>query len=196
MQVASWTRPRAYGARSWARSLLGAAWCVVDTETTGLGAGAEVVQVAVVDGGSGGLLFERDVRPAGARIETAASAVHGLDRRRLAAARPWPDVYYELRPMLAGRRVVAYNADFDRRLLDQTCDRYRLPRLRLRWECARTRYTDWRGRGRALSSACAVEGIAFDGKAPHSAAGDAVATWRLVRLMVDPSDPSGTLPGG
>lgn len=184
MQVASSPRPRADGARSWARSLLGTDWCVLDTETTGLGAGAEIVQVAVIEGGTGDLLFDRDVRPAGARIEAAALAVNGLDRRRLAAARRWPDVYYELRPVLAGRRVVAYNADFDRRLFDQTCDRYRLPRLRLRWECAMARYSDWRGRGRALSRACASEGIGFDGKAPHSAAVDADATWRLVQLMV------------
>jgi DNA polymerase-3 subunit epsilon len=176
---------RTDGARRWARSLLGTAWCVLDTETTGLGAGAEVVQIAVVDGQSGNVLFDRDVRPAGARFETRAQAVNRLDAGRLAAASRWPDVYYALCPVLTGRRVVAYNADFDRRLLDQTCDRYRLPRLRLRWECAMARYTAWSGRWRALRFACAVEDVAVDVGELHSAAGDALATWHLVQVMVD-----------
>lgn len=172
---------RAYRSRTWAQGLAHFPWCVLDTETTGLGGNAEIVQVAVVDGATGGLLLDRDVRPAGAGIETGALAVHGLDARRLAAAQRWPDVYYQLRPLLAGRRVIAYNAEFDRRLVDQTCDRYSLPRLRLRWECAMARYTDWTGQWRALETACAVAGIAFTAGAPHTAAGDATATWRLVR---------------
>lgn len=173
---------RADRARTWARSLHGASWCVLDTETTGLGLGAEIVQVAVVDGLSGNVLLSREVRPAGARFEVAAMTVHDLDRRRLAAARRWPDIYYELRPILDPRLVVAYNADFDRRLLDQTCDRYLLPRFRLRWDCAMVRYGDWTGRRRALRAACAKEGFAV-ACGPHSASGDALATWKLIRRI-------------
>lgn len=173
---------RADRARTWARSLHGAAWCVLDTETTGLGLGAEIVQVAVVDGLSGDVLLSREVRPAAARFDVAAMTVHGLDRRRLAAAPRWPDIYYQLRPILDRRLVVAYNADFDRRLLGQTCDRYLLPRLRLRWDCAMVRYEDWTGRRRALRAACAKEGVAV-ACGPHSASGDAVATWNLIQRI-------------
>jgi DNA polymerase-3 subunit epsilon len=188
-------RRRAHRVRAWAQGLSQAPWCVVDTETTGLGGDAEIVQIAVIDGPTGDLLFDRDVRPAGppggtggasaAGIEAEALAVHGLDACRLAAAPPWPDVLSELRPFLAGRRIVAYNAEFDRRLCHQTCDRYRLPRPRLRWECAMRRYSDWTGHWRSLAAACAAEGIPFAGGAPHTAAGDAAATWLLVRRIAE-----------
>ncbi len=37
--------------------------------------------------------------------------------------------------VLAGRHVLAYNADFDRRMLAQSCERYDLPVIRAEWEC-------------------------------------------------------------
>lgn len=172
-------------ARAWAQSLCLTAWCVCDTETTGLGADAEIVQVAVVDGHDGSLLLDRDVRPARAAMDVEAVAIHGLDFRRLSTAPSWPHVYAELFPLLATRRVVAYNAEFDRRLLEQTCDLFGIPRPSLLWDCAMERYTEWGGSWRSLRSACAVEGIAPWTDAPHSAAADARLTWRLVRLMAE-----------
>lgn len=176
---------RARRSRLWAQTLGRISWCVLDTETTGLGADAEVVQVAVVDGHDGRLLLDRDVRPMRATPDTDALAVHGLDLRRLAAAPSWPDVYAELHPLLVGRLVVAYNAEFDRRLLTQTCSLFGIPAPQLTWDCAMTRYTDWGGSWRSLHSACAVEDIAPRTDDPHSAAEDARLTWRLIRLMAE-----------
>ena len=64
---------------------------IVDTETTGTGAGAEIVDIAIVDT-SGKVVYAEPVLPEG-RIPSAASAVHGLTRSRLVAmgARPWAE---------------------------------------------------------------------------------------------------------
>ena len=165
------------------RSLLDKPMCVLDTETTGLGAHAEVVQLAILDGKSGEVLFDQDFCPE-TPIDAGASAVHGLDHDRLAGAPRWPELFEEVWSLLKGRLAVAYNAPFDRRILDQTCDRYDLPRLDLAWACAMRGYARARGRRRSLRSACAAEGIPL-ASGDHSALEDARATWRLIRHLRD-----------
>ena len=90
----------------------------VDVETTGLGERAEVLAVAVIDT-TGRVLLDTVSLPQGP-IPRGASDVNGLTRakRRSMGARPWPAVHAELWPLLFGARVaLAWNAEFDRRLL-------------------------------------------------------------------------------
>ena len=101
---------------------------ILDTETTGLDGRAEVIEVAVVDT-TGVLRFEALSLPVG-RISRDASDVHGLTKRVLKeeGARPWPEVWAELAPLLSGAAVVlGWNAEFDVRLLWQTNERHGLP---------------------------------------------------------------------
>ena len=100
---------------------------IVDTETTGLGNRAEVIEVAAIDT-TGAIRYEAMSLPVG-RISAGAARVHGLSRRKLKAggARPWPEVHAELAAVLSGAAVVfAWNAGFDRRLLSQTAERHGL----------------------------------------------------------------------
>jgi len=70
-----------YEAALWARQLLSRNdWVVVDTETTGLGATDQVVQVSVVDP-SGRSLVDTLVQPT-CEIHPMASKVHRLDRKK------------------------------------------------------------------------------------------------------------------
>lgn len=116
-----------HGADRWADWLDRPDVLIIDTETTGLGNTAEVLEVAVLDT-AGELRFHALSLPKG-RIPTAASDIHGLTRDRLKAegARPWPDVHRELAAVLAeAKAVLAWNADFDRRMLRQTGNRHGL----------------------------------------------------------------------
>ena len=69
---------------------------LLDTETTGLGNRAEVVEAAVLDT-TGAVRYEALRLPVG-RIPWAASDIHGLTRAKLTAAgaRPWLGVHGEL----------------------------------------------------------------------------------------------------
>jgi DNA polymerase III epsilon subunit-like protein len=67
-------------------------------ETTGLGPGAEPVEVAVV-GPRGECLFETLVRP-GCEVERGAVRLHGLDDSALAAAPDFAEVFSELERLL------------------------------------------------------------------------------------------------
>lgn len=98
---------------------------ILDTETTGLDMTAEVIEVAVVDT-TGALRFEALSMPEGP-ISEKATWTHRLTKERLreAGARPWPDVWAELDPVLSSASVVVgWNAEFDERLLRQTNERH------------------------------------------------------------------------
>ena len=158
----------------------------LDTETTGLGPTAEVIDVAVV-GADGRVYLDTLVRPV-ARIPSDASAIHGIFDADVAAAPTWPEVHDRLCALLAGRIAVVYNAAFDRRLVSQCCDRHRVSVPDAAWECAMRRFAAFHGESSArggyrlqrLDRAVAT----FGGPPPgHRAAADALACRAVVLGM-------------
>lgn len=88
---------------------------ILDTETTGLGPNARVVEVAVVH-----MDFRSLPRVAlqvrldpGMPIEPGATAVHGITDADVAGAPAFADVLPDLLAAIDGRVVCAYNAPFD-----------------------------------------------------------------------------------
>ncbi len=99
----------------------------LDTETTGNGPGDEIIQVAVVDE-DGQVLLDSLVKPS-VKITPEAQWVHGISDADLTNAPRWFHVWPQLEPLLAGRTVGIYNADFDLRMIQQTNARYHI-----RWD--------------------------------------------------------------
>lgn len=175
----------------WAYEVLQLPMVVLDTETTGLGQRDQVVQVAVIDH-TGAPLLERLIRPS-LPISADASRVHGLTMDRVRDAPTFPEIYPELLAVLEGRAIIAYNADFDRRMLNQTCWAYELQEFPgRRWHCAMLRFAEYYGQWnharrsfqrQRLGDACAFLGIPHTGA--HSALGDARMTLGLVRRMAE-----------
>lgn len=189
----TWTRHSIGVADAWQRAVgwatrlaEDAAVVYLDTETTGLGFDDEIVDVAVV-GAGGQVLLDTLVRPS-RPIPPGASAVHGLTDRDVAGAPTWDLVYPGLLSVLAGRVVVVYNADFDRRLVGQCCARCGLAEPAVRWECAMRAYADFHGepgrgggyRWHPLERAVRTFGVAPGG---HRALADALACRAVVLGM-------------
>lgn len=84
---------------------------VLDTETTGLGAEARIVEVAVLDG-AGRVLLESLLDP-GEPIPPEATAIHGITDAMVAGRPAFAEILPALTAALAGRRVLIYNARFD-----------------------------------------------------------------------------------
>ena len=163
------------GAIAWARSLMGRTdWVILDTETTGLGSTDVVIQIGVTDH-RGVTLVDTLVRPAVA-IGYWAQAVHGISARAVAGARDFPAVLPELRRAIGGKTVVAYNAPFDRRLLDQTASRHGVALPAVEWDCAMQWYKRYLG----------VRSAKLPG-AIHGATGDCLATLAVIRTMAGPA---------
>ena len=159
---------------------------VVDVETTGFGDRAEVLAVAAIDT-TGRVRLDTVSMPQG-RIPTEASNVHGLTRARLRSmdARPWPEVHRELAQLLSGASVVvAWNVEYDRRLLHQTAKRHGLTLPVRTWRCAMEAETTTRGPAAPYAKLADVaRRLGVSAAGAHSALVDARTTLAVVRALV------------
>lgn len=173
----------------WARNLLAHPFYVLDTETTGLGNDDEIIQIGIVDR-DGVAVMDQLIKPTVA-IGRGAKAVHGISENDLADAPSFLQIYVTLSTLLAGQVVVAYNMDFDWRLLRQTAARFQLPDVRMgKRDCAMKQYARFKGvrknKGRnyvwhKLGYAVRQEGIEV--RQAHDALDDARMTLALIHSI-------------
>jgi len=172
-----------------ARQMVEAKPVYLDTETTGLNKTDEIVEIAVVDW-DGSILFETLVRPS-QPIPAEAMRVHGITDEMVKPARPWPIVWQQLRPLLLGRVVAIYNAEFDLRMMQQSMEQYRMPwREQFNALDVMRLYSDYRGEWDPMRRAnrrfrLAQAGEAFNIKLPnaHRGAADSLLTRALLHAM-------------
>ena len=154
---------------------------MLDSETTGLKNPVQFVEIAIVDA-SARTLFEGTVRPS-CRIEVGATRIHGHTAPSLACSPPFWEVYPDLLDALWGKRVVVYNASYDRRVWDTVVRslgaRGTLAGELPAWECAMRRYTAYVGEPSKRGGYRSQKLPGGD----HSALGDALATLRLIEEM-------------
>lgn len=164
----------------------GARLVVVDTETTGLdperdalvsiGAVA-VVGDAVLPDDSFEVVVQRD-----GPVDARNAALHGIGAAAQSAGTPARDALVAFNDFVAGARLVAFHADFDRRVLNRAgaahgVDVDKRPWLDLAPLAAAIDPVRWRTGGRSLDDWLSAAGI--ETLARHSAAGDALATAEL-----------------
>jgi len=109
-----------------ARELVAANPVYLDTETTGLGSYSEVIEIAVLDD-QANTLFASLVKPRG-QIDPQAGSIHGITLMMLVDAPGWIEVWPQAKAVLANRKIGVYNTEFDKRLINQSCDRSGIPR--------------------------------------------------------------------
>jgi len=105
-----------------AKAWLDANAVFIDTETTGLEGDDQVIEIAVIDA-HGHVLLDTRLRPS-VLINPEAQGVHGISIEALSGEPSWTEIAPFLRLVLEGRQVVAFNSDFDSRLLQQTAEAY------------------------------------------------------------------------
>lgn len=167
----------------------GVQFCILDCETTGMGAQAEPVQITLLNW-NGVPLLNTLVRP-GCKIEYGASQVHGIGWEDVRSAPTFGQVIGTFKAAVGSRIVIAYNLAFDRRIIRQTVEKYRLtPPLAMGYDCAMLRYAAFRGipknsssdfKWHSLSDACAYMGI--ERTASHGSLVDCQATLQLIQAM-------------
>src|ERR687898_1013188 len=108
------SNPARVAAVEWARDLMVSRdFVIFDSETTGLSSPVDFVEIAVV-GPTGETLFDSLLKPS-CRIEPGARAVHGHTAKSLSGAPRFFEVYPDLLEVLYKRRVIVFNASYDRR---------------------------------------------------------------------------------
>ena len=130
-------------ARDHAREVLSHHPLTLDTETTGLGEDAEIIEIGIIDD-QGGTVFESLIKPA-KPIPEAATAIHGISNADVANAPTWADVHEQVCSAIEHRPIIIYNASYDVRMLLQTADQYQLRLAFFSAWCAMSEYAQWRG---------------------------------------------------
>ncbi len=167
-------------AADWARQMLADPTVVIlDTETTGLGPDAEIVQIAVIDA-AGITLLDTLVRPTRS-IPPDATRVHGITDAMVAEAPTFAELAPLLYSLIGGRRVVIYNASYDMRLLRQTAVATKAGKWPgLTADCAMNAYSEWVGDWSEYHGNYRWQRLPGG---DHSALGDARATLAVLRVM-------------
>lgn len=167
---------------------------ILDTETTGLDRGSEIVEISIIEARTGLILLNTLVRPVKlGGIPPEATAIHGINNEMVENAPSFVEIADSIVSILQGRVVVAYNAAFDFNMLHSsaayfanyalsfTCDLY----------CAMRVYAQYKGdwnhghgdfKWHSLTNAAKQQGITLEGTA-HRALYDCQLTRELILKM-------------
>ncbi|MEN9204927.1 MAG: 3'-5' exonuclease [Thermostichales cyanobacterium SZTDM-1c_bins_54] len=151
---------------------------ILDTETTDLN--GYIIELAVLSM-QGVTLYNRRFNPL-APISPQASRVHGLQAQDLEHLPTFGDEAEQIRSLLQGKLLCAYNASFDRQILENECRRLGQD-WQLSWQCLMQPYAAWVGDW---------DWQRRDYRWPklpggnHSALGDCQAALKVLRQMASP----------
>lgn len=165
----------------------------LDTETTGLESGDQIVEIAVLDA-QGKVLLNTLVKPT-CPMSAEAAAVHGIAEAELANAPGFADIAPTLYALLENRTVVVYNVAFDRQMIAQTARAHGLDAPPVgSWACAMELYAEFYGvwssyydsyKWQSLEDAamqCGIKALVL-----HRAAGDAELARRVLLYVAESS---------
>lgn len=170
------------GARDEVRALIKEAFVVLDTETTGLGYAAEIVEIGVVDA-RGDTLLSTLVRPKAGVIPAAVTRIHGIRSADVRHAPTFAEVYDELLRVTAEHRILAWNAPFDERMVRQSATLWGRRERIGSFACAMRAYAHARGLagGRAkLERAASDMGVLPEAGQQHRSVDDARLTLQVL----------------
>lgn len=162
---------------------------IIDTETTGLDASAEIVEIAIVAVASGRVLYNALVIPRGS-VPSAAAAIHGLDKRtiRKLGGEPWEKHWPEVARIIEQASViVGWNIKFDLRMIRQTSVGHspRVPATSRKSFDLLQFYRDifqHKGNGWRLEQVMDREGLTWEGE-KHRALTDCMAVRQIMMAL-------------
>lgn len=173
----------------WARGLVRypRRWVIVDVETTGLDwQNDEIISISIV-GLQKNILMSSLLKPT-RTIPPEASAVNGITDEMVAGSMGFEAAFPLIRMYLEGRKVIAYNEDFDRLMLYGNCYRHGfaspwVAALKYSpWECAMRKYAAFVGEWSNYFGGYRWQKLP---KGDHTAAGDCFATLAIINEMAE-----------
>ena len=97
---------------------------VIDTETTGMAAHDEVIELAIVNM-DGTVLYDSTFCPT-AEVNPCASAVNHLTNEYLCNSPKFADEWNKIKRLIGNKKILAHNGNFDKRIIKQTLEKYNL----------------------------------------------------------------------
>lgn len=160
-------------------------WVVLDTETTGLS--GEIIDLAILNH-EGEVIFDALLKPT-VNIPREATRIHGITDEDVEDALSFAALWPSIQKMLLGKRIITYNAQFDRNTFIFTAKRQRVELHDMEWECLMKAYARYRNepnqygspKWHTLHEACTQQGIEII--QAHRALGDAWAAYELLKRI-------------
>lgn len=97
---------------------------VIDTETTGMTADDEVIELSVVDM-DGTVLYDSTFCPV-SEVNPFASSVNHLTNECLCDSPLFTDEWSKIKSFIGNKKVLAHNTKFDQRIIKQTLEKYNM----------------------------------------------------------------------
>lgn len=94
-------------------------YVVIDTETTGLGEYAEIIEIAIINM-RGEVLLDTLVKPIHP-IPPEVTEINHITNEMVASAPAWHEVFPKVLAIISMHKWLAWNSGFDARMLEQTC---------------------------------------------------------------------------
>lgn len=94
-------------------------YIILDTETTGLESDDVIIEMSIINL-KGETLLDSLISPLKADFEEA-TALHGISQEMLESAPKWSEIWPSIQAILKDKIILIYNAEFDERMIDQTC---------------------------------------------------------------------------
>lgn len=167
----------------------GGQFVVLDTETTGLGRADEILQIGILDHNAQEVMSTLVCPTVPSAIQPRAVEVHGITTEMVVGKPTIKDLENKLIAALSNKFIIAYNAEFDKRMLTQSAMAVGatgiLTQTPCQWIDIMRPYQRLMGfkRWQSLTKACIQQGIAIENA--HSAMGDCHLLFKLFKRIAE-----------
>ena len=173
-----------YRAYLWAHELTSGTygdWVILDTETTGLGRQAQIVELTVISKYRS-IMIDTLIKPT-CSISPEATSIHGITNEMVQDAPTFPEIFERLCQVIADKRVIIYNAKFDCSRLKYQAHLSQLQFPNFPSFCAMLWYSQYCGDWHDYYQSYTLQKLPGGN---HRAYGDALATHDLIYHMAQP----------
>lgn len=165
---------------------------ILDVETTGLlsqDPDTEIVQLSIVNT-AGKSVLSLLIKP-NKPLEQKLIDIHGITNEMLIDAPVFPQIAKLLSFILEGKHVIAYNADFDLKLLWHLFKKYKIDAPKTTGaSCCMDRYSEWCGDWNVKKDGFKWQSLPnLSGLPSHDAFSDCISTIRVMELMAGLHNP-------
>lgn len=172
---------------------------VLDTETTGLQRGSEIINIAIV-GHDGTVYLDTLLKPT-KYIPADTFRIHGINNDMVADAPSWTEIKPFVCELLQWEQLIVYNSKYDRKIMHFTDENHCLPHTEYKtlcnwWDCMGA-FSEWYGEKHAYYGtftwqklSTAVEIVNCVPANAHRALGDCLMTLELVKQLAKINQPS------
>jgi DNA polymerase III subunit epsilon len=166
----------------WSRNVLEKknSYVILDTETTGLEDEDEIIQMAIIDLEKN-VLYNTLLKPKLKKsISRDATMIHGIKKNDLIDAPYFETAVHKFLDVTENKTILIYNAEFDIRLLQQTCYANRIKKFPLSCWCVMKEYSKYVGEWNEYHQNYRLQKLKGG---DHTALGDCLATLTTIEVM-------------